>query len=104
MLRDKNLISTNKEKNRIVVERNLSAFCNSLRILLHGIRLLTGGKEGETSVLLCNSRCHLLPGQQHPVEKRVGGSDIKLVRWVALLKPWIHGDTVSMSLERRAEM
>lgn len=33
MLRDKNLISTNKEKNGIAVERNLSAFCNSLRIL-----------------------------------------------------------------------
>lgn len=63
MLRDKNLISTNKEKNGIVVERNLSAFCNSLSIL-RALRWVVDGrqKEVETSVLLCNSRCHLLPG------------------------------------------
>lgn len=57
----------------------------------------------ETSVLLCHSRCLLLPGQC-PVEKRVGEGDIRLVRWVAHLKPWIPGDTVFMSSERRAQM
>lgn len=56
-----------------------------------------------TSVLLCNSRCHLLPGQC-PVEKRVGDSDIRLVHWVVHLKPWIHGDTVFMSSGRRAQI